>query len=237
MSGTLFKWGFVAAAAGAVFLAASLVSLSGASAQGPTISVDSLNSYVGGVAKVEVNVSDAGPPGIGAWTIDLHFDPDVLAGVACTPEQGGGICNEAYDTNIARVVGTNIYGLEGDAPLASIGFACKKPGESALELTISVFVDATPGDPTDIDAKTVNGTATCSEHPQDPTAPPPGSDPKVAGDANCDGVVNAIDASLVLQFDAGIIHSLTCEDADYNHNGHVDSLDAALILQKDAGLI
>ncbi len=161
----------------------------------------------------------------------------MLTGIACTPQQGGGICNENYGTGIARVVGTNIYGLEGDAVLASMGFACKKPGESALELTISVFVDATPGDPTDIDAKILNGTATCSEHTQDPPPPPPGSDPKVAGDANCDGVVNAIDASLVLQFDARLIHSLGCDDADYNHNGHVDALDAALILQKDAGLI
>jgi hypothetical protein len=237
MSQPLFRWGFVAAAAGALVLAASLVSLSGASAQGPTISVSSLNSYVGGVAKVEVNVADVGPPGVGAWTIDVHFDPDVLTGVACTPEQGGGVCNESYDAGIARVVGTNIYGLEGDAALASIGLACKSPGESALEITISVFVDATPGDPTDIDAKTVNGTATCSAEADDPTPTPPGGDSKVAGDANCDGIVNAVDASLVLQFAAGLIHSLRCADADYNHNGHVDALDAALILQTDAGLI
>jgi len=237
MSKTAFRWGFVAAAAGATVLAASLFTGSGASADGPSISVDSLDSYVGGLAKVEVRIEDVGPPGAGAWTIDLHFDPEILAAVACTPEQGGGICNEEYGPGVARVVGTNIYGLEGDASLASAGFSCKQPGESALELTISVFVDATPGDPTDIDAKVVNGTAICADEASKPTPTPPGSKPKVAGDANCDGETNAVDAALVLQYVAGLLDELACVDADYNHDGDIDALDAALILQKDAGLI
>lgn len=235
----LFRWGFVGAASAAIVLAASVVSLPGAWAQGPAIGVDSLQSYVGGLAKVEVSVSDVGPPGVGAWTIDLHFDPEMLTGVECTPQAGGGICNEDYRPGIARVVGTDIYGLEGDAALASMAFTCKKPGESALELTISVFVDATPGDPTDIDAKIVNGTAICSDEPPPaPTATPPGSGPKIAGDANCDSYVNAVDAVLVLQYASGLLFLFPCADnADYNHDGVVDALDAALILQKDAGLI
>jgi hypothetical protein len=233
----LGRWGFVAAVAGALLLAASVVSHAGASSGGPAITVDSLTSNVGGIAKVEVSIADVTSPGIGAWTVDVHFDPDILTGVSCTTEQGGGICNAQYDDGVARVVGTNIYGLEGDASLASLGLACKAPGETVLELTSSVFVDATPGDPQDVEAKIVNGTAVCGEGPVDPTPTPPDGDPKDAGDANCDGEVNAIDASLVLQFTAGLIHSLSCADADYDHNGEINALDAALILQKDAGLI
>jgi hypothetical protein len=233
----LGRWGFVAAAGGALLLAASVVSRAGASSGGPTIAVDSLNSSVGGIAKVEVSVADVAAPGVGAWTVDLHFDPEILSGITCTSEQGGGICNAQYDPGVARIVGTNIYGLEGDATLASIGFGCKSPGETTLELVYSVFVDATPGNPTDVEAKLVNGTATCEEGSAEPTPTPPGSDPKSAGDANCDGVVNAVDASLVLQFTAGLIHSLTCDDADFDHNGQINALDAALILQTDAGLI
>ena len=242
MRRTLRTLGLVVVA-GSLLLAAGLVSSSGASANGPTIGVGSLSSSVGSVGKVNLTVADIAAPGAGAWTIDLHFDPGVVSSVACTAEQGGSICNAQFEAGVVRVVGTNVYGLQGDAVLASIGLACKSAGESALEITTDVFVNATPGDPTDIVAKISNGTATCSAEPQptatepQPTATPPASNPKVPGDANCDGLVNSLDAALVLQFDAGLIHSLTCADADYNHDGVVNALDAALILQKDAGLI
>ncbi len=237
MTKTAFRRGFAASAASAIVLAASLFSGTVASAAGPTIRVDSVDSYVGGMAKVDVSIEDVGPPGVGAWTVDLHFDAEILTAVDCTSQQGGGICNEAYGPGTARVVGTNIHGLEGDASLAIAALSCKKAGESALTLTISVFVDATPGDPTDIETKVANGMAICAEQASKPTPTPPGSDPKVAGDANCDGEANALDAALVLQYVAGLLDELACVDADYNHDGRIDALDAALILQKDAGLI
>jgi len=59
-----------------------------------------------------------------------------------------------------------------------------------------------------------------------------------AGDANCDGSVNSIDAALALQFSAGLIGSLRCQGAaDANHDGSVNAIDAALILQYVAGLL
>ena len=235
MSGRLWRRGFVAAAAIGLIIVAGMASRSGASAQGPAISVSSLSSYQGKVGKAEVSISDVAAPGVGAWTIDVHFDPTIIAGVACTAEQPGEICNETYDENgIARVVGTDIYGLEGDATLASIGFSCESVGETSLEISVSVFVDATPGDPTPIDVETVNGSATCADAAAAPTPGPS----KLAGDANCDGDVNALDAVLVLQYTVDIIDSFPCPDnADYNHDGVANALDAALILQKDAGLI
>ncbi len=58
------------------------------------------------------------------------------------------------------------------------------------------------------------------------------------GDANCDGTVNSIDATLILQLNAGLLQSVPCEGkADTNADGRVDSLDAALILQFTAGLL
>jgi len=71
-----------------------------------------------------------------------------------------------------------------------------------------------------------------------PTPPPTPTPPGLAGDVNCDTAANSIDATLVLQFDAGLVDALDCQqNGDVNGDASVDSLDAALILQFDAGLI
>jgi hypothetical protein len=57
-------------------------------------------------------------------------------------------------------------------------------------------------------------------------------------DVNCNGVLNAIDATLLLQLSAALISALRCDFlADANGDGRVDAVDATLILQFDAGLI
>ena len=59
-----------------------------------------------------------------------------------------------------------------------------------------------------------------------------------SGDANGDGDVDALDASLVLQQSAGLLPALACPtNADVNHDGQLDARDAALLLQHDAGLL
>ena len=62
--------------------------------------------------------------------------------------------------------------------------------------------------------------------------------PTLLGDASCDGRVDSIDATLILQLDAGLITSLLCpQHGDVNGDGAVNALDAVLILQLDAGLL
>jgi CSLREA domain-containing protein len=68
-----------------------------------------------------------------------------------------------------------------------------------------------------------------------PTSTPPAILP---GDANGDGVIDARDAALILQFDAGLLVFIRYpEEWDVNGDGAVDSRDAALVLQYVAGLI
>jgi hypothetical protein len=58
------------------------------------------------------------------------------------------------------------------------------------------------------------------------------------GDVDCSGNANSIDASLILQYSAGLTSSLEClDDANVNSDASINSVDASLILQYSAGLI
>jgi hypothetical protein len=60
----------------------------------------------------------------------------------------------------------------------------------------------------------------------------------LVGDSNCGGSVNAIDAAVILQYEARLLAVLSCPDnADVNGDGIIDPLDAILVLQYDAGLL
>jgi glucose/arabinose dehydrogenase len=97
---------------------------------------------------------------------------------------------------------------------------------------------ATPGSPTATRTPTQTGPPTTTITPGPSPTPTATPTPRLVGDVNCDGVVDAIDAALVLQFSAGLILPLPCfGDADVNLDGNIDPIDATLILQYVAGLL
>src|SRR3990172_5697377 len=117
-----------------------------------------------GVADLRSNVP---APGLGAWTVDITYDPTKVSVASCAPAQGG-VCNPAYAANQVRITGASANGLIGDTSLGTITLnmlaataaACGAP--SPLTLTTNVFADATIGNPTDITlTSTTNGTVTC----------------------------------------------------------------------------
>jgi glucose/arabinose dehydrogenase len=66
----------------------------------------------------------------------------------------------------------------------------------------------------------------------------PSPTPTLAGDVNCDGLVTAIDAALILQYSAALFSHLPCPGGgDVNGDGRVDPIDATLVLQYVAGLL
>ena len=88
-------------------------------------------------------------------------------------------------------------------------------------LTVNCIGDTTP--PT--------STPMATSVPTPTTTPLP-----IAGDVNCDGVLDSRDAALVLQFTAGLLAELACANlADMNGDGMVNSIDALGILQRIAG--
>ena len=71
-----------------------------------------------------------------------------------------------------------------------------------------------------------------------PTPEPTPTPQRLLGDVNCSGEVDSIDATLVLQFGAGLLSSLRCEEnADVNADQAIDSLDALDILFLVAGFV
>jgi hypothetical protein len=217
-------WKLRMLAALAALLVLGVVVADGASAQGATVRVGRV-TVGAGLGKVELQAQDLGGLGLGAWEVNVTYNPAVVTVVDCDAVAPGGICNENYAPNIIRSVGATAAGMTGERVLASMTFRCDQIATSDLTISIDVFVDAHADAPQPIATKIMNGSITCN-------AISGGS-----GDVDCDGRVTAIDAALVLQYGAALINTLPCiEEADLNGDGRINSIDAFLILVIVAGL-
>ena len=155
--------GILAAALVAVgaFLVVSQVS---AAASG-TLSISSPAIAAGGSGTADLR-SNVTAPGLGAWTVDITYDPAKLTVGACTPAQGG-VCNPNFAANMVRITGASANGLIGDTSLGTIAFTNNQAAGTAcgavpLTLTTNVFADATIGDPQSFTPTITNGSVTCA---------------------------------------------------------------------------
>lgn len=161
--------GLVAAAAVAAIGVGLLVST--ALAISGTVGIGSATAEPGGQATVALT-SNVGAPGLGAWTVDITYDPAVVSVADCEPEEGG-VCNAAYTADSVRITGASASGVEGETVLGTITFECGDAEDtSALTLAVSVFADSTPGDPTDITETASNGSVECAVAPPTNTPAP-----------------------------------------------------------------
>ncbi len=81
-------------------------------------------------------------------------------------------------------------------------------------------------------------TATETPPPTSTATATPTRTPRANGDVDCDGRVTSIDATLILQLEAGLLGSLRCPaGADMNADGLTNSIDAQLVLALVAGIL
>ena len=89
-------------------------------------------------------VGETPAAGLGAWTIDIHYDPAVLQPLSCiTPPAG--LCNVGFSVIEVRVVGATLAGLFGTVNLADITFRAVGPTGACSDLVPEVvtWVDPT----------------------------------------------------------------------------------------------
>ena len=166
------RFGLVGAAAvGLVLVAGLLVSAQVSAQDGPTLSVGDGEAAPGEEATVAVTANV--PDGLGAWTLDITYDPDVVTPTDCDSGDANSVCNTEYAADQVRVTGASAQGIDEETVLGNITFECgDAEDESDLTIVINVFADATIGAPVDISADTevTNGSITCAEPAPVPTA-------------------------------------------------------------------
>ena len=168
----LKKLGMIGAAG--VALVAALLLITQAWGASGTLWLTDANTTPDGTATVDV-VAEVGDPGLGAWTLDVVFDLDLLNVVDCE-EFAGSVCNPDFKGGtLVRVTGASASGHDEETVLATITFQCKGEGVATIDAFVEVFADATIGDPQPIDVEVLRGEFACKEAP-DPTDTPPVED-------------------------------------------------------------
>jgi len=127
-----------------------------------TIQMGSATAAVGSKAEAELKALAVGPPGLGAWTIELAYDPTVVSVSGCTGTESSA-CNTHKDDHTVRLAGATATGLQGDVTLMTLTFQCKTAGTSPLTVNVVLLADATIGNPLAIVLSGgVDGSMTCS---------------------------------------------------------------------------
>ena len=194
-----------------------------AAAASPQVSVTSAETPAGGEVTVSIE-GDSGDAAIGAFTIDLVYDPGVAVARECATSLG--LCEPEISGNRARVAGVSLGGLRGHIEFVAVTFdVLGAPGASTvLDVQVVELADLGSADlvpqteVTDGEIRVSNG----------------GAVPR--GDADCDGEVDSVDALEILRDVAGEGDAACREAADVNCDGGLSAVDALWVLRYVASL-
>lgn len=241
--------GILAAAAALLAVGTVVQPVQAGGTSSVTLSPASPSVAAGADLNLQVNISNVtATNGLGAYEFILSFNPNVLEfdsfangaflgstgrSVSCLPARTDVDGDTTEDPGFVRIACATLApepaGPAGGGVLATVTLNTSCAGNSIITFSKVNLSDPLGEDIPPMNTSGANATVTGS--------PPCGSG-GVVGDSNCNGTVNAIDAALVLQHDAGLLGTIPCANlADANQNGTVNAIDATLILQFDAGFL
>ncbi len=236
----------VIVAAGVLGVVVNSPALAGGPNPTVRISPSFQNVAVGGDVVVDLRIENA--PVFAAYEFHLSFNPSVMQFGAIT--RGGEILADAGRTPLC--LGPNAEDLEngivsyacastggsggpsGSGLLATVTFRALCPDQTELRFVpVGEDLSVDPMSISDVLGESIDTNGVGSDvNINGPDCP------VRLGDANCNGIVNPIDAALILQINAGLLSALSCEEnADVNGDGSIDAVDAALVLQFSARLL
>ncbi|MCP4169043.1 MAG: M28 family peptidase [Chloroflexi bacterium] len=193
-----------------------------------------------GTVQIQVDMLDIPGTGVGAATLDISYDPDILRATACAFDPLGrfdtGICHPSFENDgvapdVVRISLISVSGRSGSLPLAEITFSAKTTLSvpSPLSLLIHEFADP-EGRP--IAVAPIDGAVIAPE--------------SELGDVNCDYAVDIIDALFIMQLDAGMRNTaqncptpentLNEANCDVSQDNQCDTVDALYIMQCYSGI-
>ncbi len=153
----------------------------------------------------------------------------------CNPDMGR---VELYDRMVLSAIDLGDSGPDNVFGYGRLNAQAAADGCTAGSAATPTPTPTPTASPTATDTPTDTPTPTFTLSPSPTTTFTPTPTPVLVGDAGCDGIVNALDAALILQFTAALIDSLPClAGADANLDGSVNSIDSTLVLQFVAGLL
>jgi hypothetical protein len=170
----------------------SLLGIGSVAAQDPTLRVTDITDATDGFLSVEIMAEDFEEPGLGAWTVDVTYEPGEVILKQCRQIAPSSVCNDSFASDTARLSGATAGGLVGDTRLAELVFECiDAEGTSDVTITPVDVADATVGSPTAVAVTVINGTVDCAASAGggeglddgDGAAGPPGSIPGAGGAA------------------------------------------------------
>ena len=184
------------------------------------------------------------PPGpIGAFTIEVGYDPALAPATACTPDPDGifdfANCSPNFAPGVARCTGVSILGVSGPvSTLCDITFTADPgapiPPDILIPLPVTCAVLTDPGGGP-LDCLPEDGLLTIVSF--------------VQGDVNCDEISNVVDALFILQYEVGLRAGtdqcplppepppwLYLPACDVSDDGLCNVVDALFILQCEVGI-
>ncbi len=179
-------------------------------------------SDIGEDGSFVVLLSIAGNPGIGGITISSDF---ANYGISLVGAEASGIANSAQIAGASRISMISADEFSGDGEIARLTFNANGQENTTLRFDVDKATRADGSlviiNGASVSARRIAGSETNSS--------------RTPGDANEDGIVDIVDAMIILRYDCGWDVSVNIGNSDVNADDIVDIVDAMIILRYDCG--